>query len=122
MPRYRKDELPAGRTDWERAARSEEVRDPENPEWTRESFREADLVTPGGLTRTPVCIRMYTEVLDHYRSLGRGYQTRINDDLLELVRRRQSRAGRATPIRQRRVTVIAGSRWEDGQAATPRAS
>jgi uncharacterized protein (DUF4415 family) len=127
MPPYRLDELPEGRTDWTRLDReAREPQDPEapdeeNPSWTAQAFAEADLFTPGGLKRTPVYIRMYQAVLDYYRSFGKGYQTRINNDLLDLVRRRQRQSSRIHPVRQRRVRVARGTQSWEGRASTPRA-
>lgn len=124
MPRYRLDELPQGQTDWARLDREPdlpEAPDEENPAWTAQAFAEADLFTPGGLKRTPVYIRMYQAVLDYYRSFGKGYQTRINNDLLELVRRRQRQSSRIHPIRQRPVRVVRGTQSWEGRASTPRA-
>jgi uncharacterized protein (DUF4415 family) len=90
--------------------------DPDNPLWTREDFRSADLIGQNGLAREPVYIRMYKVVLDHYRSFGKGYQTRINDDLLDLVQQRQARSiPRTEPVKGRRVSVSAGQRWEEVQ-------
>ncbi len=126
MPRYRLDELPQGQTDWARLDR-EAVHDTgtegdqENPPWTARAFAEADLITPGGLKRTPVYIRMYQAVLDYYRSFGKGYQTRINNDLLELVRKRQRQANRVHAVRQRRVRVVPGTESWEGRATIPRA-
>jgi uncharacterized protein (DUF4415 family) len=128
MPRYRLDELPEGRTDWDRL--DHEARQPEspdahdeeeNPTWSARAFAEAELIAPGGLKRTPVYIRMYQAVLDYYRSFGKGYQTRINNDLLDLVRRRQRQSSRIHPIRQRRVRVAPGTQSWEGRASTPRA-
>ena len=126
MPRYRLDELPQGQTDWARLDREEAAdvsaeEDQENPLWTAQAFAEADLITPGGLKRTPVYIRMYQAVLDYYRSFGKGYQTRINNDLLDLVRKRQRQASRIHPVRQRRVRVVRGTQSWEGHASTPRA-
>jgi uncharacterized protein (DUF4415 family) len=127
MPRFRLDELPQGQTDWERLDRealepdAPHADDEENPAWTAQAFAEADLFTPGGLKRTPVYIRMYQAVLDYYRSFGKGYQTRINNDLLELVRRRQRQANRIQPVRQRRVRVVRGAQAWEGQTTIPRA-
>src|SRR5687767_9545943 len=127
MPRYRLDELPQGQTDWARLDReaaegaSVHEEDQENPPWTAQAFAEADLITPGGLKRTPVYIRMYQPVLDYYRSFGKGYQTRINNDLLDLVRKRQGQASRIHPVRQRRVRVARGTQSWEGRASTPRA-
>jgi uncharacterized protein (DUF4415 family) len=127
MPPYRLDELPEGGTDWARLDREAlqpqgpEAHDEENPSWTAQAFAEADLFTPGGLKRTPVYIRMYQAVLDYYRSFGKGYQTRINNDLLDLVRRRQRQSSRIHPVRQRRVRVARGTQSWEGRASTPRA-
>lgn len=129
MPRYRLDELPQGQTDWARLEREaaegvgpqDDQEDRENPLWTAQAFAEADLITPDGLKRTPVYIRMYQAVLDYYRSFGKGYQTRINNDLLDLVRKRQRQASRIHPVRQRRVRVAHGTQSWEGHASTPRA-
>lgn len=127
MPRYRLDELPQGQTDWERLDResaegaSSAHDDQENPLWTTQAFAEADLVTPDGLRRTPVYIRMYQPVLDYYRSFGKGYQTRINNDLLDLVRKRQRQANRIHVVKQRRVRVVPGTQSWEGRASIPRA-
>lgn len=127
MPPYRLDELPEGRTDWARLDRealqphAPGVDDEENPSWTAQAFAEADLYTPGGLKRTPVYIRMYQAVLDYYRSFGKGYQTRINNDLLDLVRRRQRQSTRIHPVRQRRVRMARGTQSWEGRASVPRA-
>jgi uncharacterized protein (DUF4415 family) len=127
MPRYRLDELPEGRTDWsrlDREALQPEGPDPydeENPQWTAQAFAEADLIAPDGLKRTPVYIRMYQAVLDYYRSFGKGYQTRINNDLLELVRRRQRQSSRVHAVRQRRVRMVRGTQSWEGRPTIPRA-
>ena len=82
----------------------------DNPEWTKADFaaaRPASEVLPtalyGALTRgrgpakqptkRPVSIRLSAEVLDHYRAMGAGWQTRLNADLESLVgRRRKARS------------------------------
>lgn len=122
MPPYRLDDLPEGKTEWARLESTpNDAPDAENPEWTAQAFAEAEYITPGGLKRVPVYIRMYQVVLDYYKSSGKGYQTRINDDLLALVRARQSRASRIQPITGRRVTTRgAGLGWE-GRMKTPNA-
>lgn len=126
MPRYRLDELPQGQTDWARLDReaaqaASPPDDEENPAWTAQAFAEAELITPGGLKRTPVYIRMYQAVLDYYQSFGKGYQTRINNDLLDLVRKRQRQSSRIHPVRQRRMRVARGTQSWEGRASTPRA-
>ena len=74
----------------------------DNPEWTEADFaaaRPASEVLPAGLFRAltrgrgpakqpvkqPVSIRLSPQVLDHYRSLGAGWQTRLNADLETLI-------------------------------------
>ena len=81
--------------------------DPENPEWTEQDFSQAKGAeslpvhvlaafpkttarvrgaqkTP---TKTPVSIRLDQAVLDHFKAQGPGWQGRINDALLGLIRR-----------------------------------
>ena len=122
MPPYRADDLPEGNTDWARLEQQpNDAPDADNPEWTAQAFGEAEYVTPGGLTRVPVYIRMYKAVLDHYKSFGKGYQTRINDDLLALVRARESRASRIQPVTRRRVAPRGGELGWEGRLKTPNA-
>lgn len=67
------------------------------PEISDEDLRNAVAVGASGRVKRPVSIRLDEEILEYYRSLGPRYQTRINNDLLELVRekRRGSRATRS---------------------------
>ena len=77
----------------------------DNPEWTKADFakaRPASDVLPAELyqaltrgrgpakqpTKTPVSIRLSARVLEHYRSQGTGWQTRLNADLETLIGRR----------------------------------
>lgn len=77
----------------------------DNPEWTKTDFakaRPAAEVLPAELyrsltrgrgpakhpTKTPVSIRLSARVLDHYRSQGVGWQTRLNADLEGLIGKR----------------------------------
>lgn len=79
----------------------------DNPEWTEADFaaaRPASEVLPAALfkaltrgrgparqpTKQPVSIRLSPQVLDHYRSLGTGWQTRLNADLETLIETRRS--------------------------------
>jgi uncharacterized protein (DUF4415 family) len=74
----------------------------DNPEWTAADFasaRPAAEVLPPELfkaltrgrgpakqpTKQPVSIRLSARVLDHYRALGAGWQTRLNADLEALI-------------------------------------
>lgn len=71
------------RTDWARVkkiARAGGKPDRDNPEVTPEQFARA-IVRRGGLPRTGkalLSIRVDRDVVDWFRSQGRGYQTRIN--------------------------------------------
>ena len=67
--------------------------DPDNPPATEEELDEGVLVSPFE-KKVGVFIRLDPEIVEHYRSQGKGYQTRINDDLLELVRSRTKGAPR----------------------------
>jgi uncharacterized protein (DUF4415 family) len=80
---------------------SEPVFDDDNPEWTEEDFARARAA--GGLPpevlaafprtvarlgrppkvdrKVPVSLRLDPEVLEHFRSTGQGWQTRINETL-----------------------------------------
>ncbi len=74
----------------------------DNPEWTEEDFskaKPASEVLPPELfqalkrnrgpgkhpLKTPVSIRLSQRVLDHYRSQGAGWQTRLNADLEAMI-------------------------------------
>jgi uncharacterized protein (DUF4415 family) len=68
----------------------------DNPEWTKEEFANAkpfneifpDLARTirrrgkqKAATKTPVSLRLDTDVVDAYKATGEGWQTRINNDL-----------------------------------------
>lgn len=87
MP-YRLENLPESQTDWaalramsdqEREAIAEP--DNENPSWTKEAFEGAELVVPGEGRRIPISIRLSARVIEWFKRLGPGYQTRINQVL-----------------------------------------
>lgn len=81
--------------------------DPENPEWTESDFARAK--APGSLpthileafpktatrvrgpqktqTKAPVSIRLDQAIVDHFKAQGPGWQSRINEALLEIVKR-----------------------------------
>jgi uncharacterized protein (DUF4415 family) len=126
MARYKRDEMPEGQTDWERldAMTDEEIQanaesDPDNPPWTEEDFAQAELVVPGKGVRVPISIRLYEEVIEHYKSLGStGYQTRINEDLLKLVREKKRQARKPAIVAERRAGVRNGE-WTGGPVAPP---
>jgi uncharacterized protein (DUF4415 family) len=94
--RYPGDQVPVGRTDWERLAAmtDEEIEsgamsDPDNPPLTPAQLASGALTMPGQRRKVPVCIRLDHDIVEYYRSAGPGYQTRINDDLRTILRNRQ---------------------------------
>ena len=86
-----------------------EMVDEENPEWTDQMFREArpayevlpDLVASSQKTRGKqkqptkelVSIRLSPEVLEYFRSSGKGWQSRLNKTLLDVVSTSSEKAG-----------------------------
>jgi uncharacterized protein (DUF4415 family) len=79
--------------------------DNENPKWTREIFRKAkparevfpqlELPNPRkgrGPQKSPVkvqtTIRLDNDIVAHFKTQGRGWQSRINDALRDVVERR----------------------------------
>jgi uncharacterized protein (DUF4415 family) len=74
--------------------------DPNDAEATRTFFAQADLIRHGRVarrgkrgpqkapTKKLVSLRLSPEVIDHYRSTGRGWQTRIDSTLKESIRKR----------------------------------
>lgn len=59
------------------------------PAISDDDLRDAVAVSANGRVKRPVSIRLDEEILEYYRSLGPRYQTRINNDLLALVRERK---------------------------------
>lgn len=78
----------------------------DNPEWTRDDFRKArkfadvfpDLVASIKRGRGPnkmptkklVTLRLSAAVVDHFKAMGPGWQTRIDETLQQAVRQRSS--------------------------------
>ena len=74
--------------------------DPNDAEATRAFFARADLIRHGKIvrrgkrgpqkapTKKLVSLRLSPEVIDHFRSTGRGWQTRIDTTLREAIRKR----------------------------------
>ena len=74
--------------------------DPNDPAATRAFFARADLIRNGKVVRrgkrgpqkTPtkklVSLRLSPEVIDHFKSSGPGWQTRIDSMLRESIRKR----------------------------------
>ena|ERR1700761_5046648 len=88
--RYTKSTLPKGKTDWDKLKNmSEEAidkaaqSDHENPRWTKKMLEQATLHMP----YRKVSVHMYIDedIIDWFKSRGRGYQTRINSVLKSYV-------------------------------------
>lgn len=83
--------------------KKEPVFDKENPEWTKEDFARArpahEVLPPKVLAafrktrgpqaspkKVPISIRLSQDVVDHFRSMGPGWQRRIDDTLKRAAR------------------------------------
>ncbi len=74
--------------------------DPNDAEATRAFFERADLIRRGKVvrrgkrgpqkapTKKLVSLRLSAEVVDHFKSSGRGWQTRIDGTLREAIKKR----------------------------------
>lgn len=80
--------------------------DEENPEWTEDDFRTAlgpESLPPEVLaafsktrvrgaqkrpTKVPVSVRLSSEVIEHFRAGGAGWQTRIDEALKQIIARK----------------------------------
>jgi uncharacterized protein (DUF4415 family) len=103
-------------TDWERVLAFKEgdpipyepedgPYDPNDAEATRTWLAQADLIRNGtivrrgkrGPQRSPtkklVSLRLSSEVIDHFKATGRGWQTRIDGALLESIKKRRNLRG-----------------------------
>jgi uncharacterized protein (DUF4415 family) len=79
--------------------------DPDNPPWSDEMLGSPVLKRGRGPQKSPTkvltTVRLDADVIAFFKSQGRGYQTRINDELRKVVakgltngsRRAQKRAG-----------------------------
>jgi uncharacterized protein (DUF4415 family) len=97
--RYTLLDLPAGETDWERVERmtDEEIEaaiadDPDAARIADNGFWErAQVVMPP--PKEAISIRLDKDLLEWFRSLGRGYQTRINAVLRAYMEARRKAGG-----------------------------
>jgi uncharacterized protein (DUF4415 family) len=74
--------------------------DPNDAEATRAFFERADLIRKGKVvrrgkrgpqkasTKKLVSLRLSPEVVDHFRSTGPGWQTRIDETLVKAIKKR----------------------------------
>lgn len=88
---------PVGKTDFKKLAAmtDEEIRarragDTNFPEI---DWSEADIEIVEPIVKTPVSIRLDSDVLDYFKDAGRGYQTRINQILRAYMEHQQKKAG-----------------------------
>ncbi len=82
--------------------KTSEITDKENPEWTKKmiseakSFENSDLPEsfkisarrgrpPKEYPKKPISIRLSSDVVEYFRSTGKGWQTRIDNALREYV-------------------------------------
>lgn len=101
--RHTLDELPAGRIDRDRVLgmTPEEIEaiarsDADNPPATDEELAVGILVHPSERAgKVPIYIRLDADIVEFYKLGGRGYQTRINNDLRVAMGRHKARARRA---------------------------
>lgn len=96
--RYSRADLPPDDTDWQRvdAPTDAEVHaaalaDPDAKPTTPEFWDDARIVHPA--PKESITIRVDRDVVDWFRSEGRGYQTRINAVLRAFVDREKQRTG-----------------------------
>jgi uncharacterized protein (DUF4415 family) len=98
------------KTDWDRVLASKDREripyepedgpyDPNDAEATRAFFAQADLIRHGkvvrrgrrGRQKAPmkklISLRLSPDVIDHFKSKGPGWQTRIDSTLLKLIKR-----------------------------------
>jgi len=87
-----------GRTNWKALrqmtddqAAAAAVGDVDNPPWSDEDLRSAELVWPTAEPKVPVSIRLDREVLEYFKAEGPGYQSRISAVLRSYVRSRRGR-------------------------------
>ena len=88
--RYSRSTLPKGKTQWEKleSMSEEEIErsaktDLDNPRWTKNMLNSAELKMP----QKKVSVHMYLDqdVVEWFKSKGKGYQPRINSVLKSYV-------------------------------------
>ena len=69
--------------------------DPDNPPWSEEMLGQPVLKRGRGLQKTPTkvltTVRLDADVIAFFKAQGRGYQTRINDELRKVVKKNQTK-------------------------------
>jgi uncharacterized protein (DUF4415 family) len=77
--------------------------DPDNPPWSEEMLGPPVFKRGRGPQKTPTkvltTVRLDADVIAFFRAQGRGYQTRINDELRKVVAKRLTSGSRRTQKR-----------------------
>jgi uncharacterized protein (DUF4415 family) len=77
--------------------------DPDNPPWSEEMLGPPVLKRGRGPQKAPTkvltTVRLDADVIAFFRAQGRGYQTRINDELRKVVAKRPTSGSRRTQKR-----------------------
>ncbi len=87
--RYTRDTLPRGRTSWYRLDNMSEeeiekgTQDPDTPRWTKKMFESANWLMPK--KKVSVHMSLDQDIIDWFKSQGRGYQSRINSVLKSYI-------------------------------------
>jgi uncharacterized protein (DUF4415 family) len=83
-----------GATDWKkvRAMRDQDIDLSDHPQWTAQEIAGATRRSGRGPQKAPlkarITIRLDADIVSYYRSLGRGWQTQLNDMLRKKLARR----------------------------------
>jgi uncharacterized protein (DUF4415 family) len=94
--RYTRDTLPRGRTSWYRLNKmsedeiEEKSQDSDTPRWTTKMFKTATWRMPQ--KKVPVHMLLDQDIVDWFRSQGKGYQSRINSVLKSYVHHKDKHA------------------------------
>jgi uncharacterized protein (DUF4415 family) len=77
--------------------------DPDNPPWSEETLGPPVFKRGRGPQKSPTkvitTVRLDADVISYFKSQGRGYQTRINDELRKVVAKRLTSGSRRTQKR-----------------------
>ena len=78
--------------------------DPDNPPWSEEMLGPPVIRRGRGPQKTPTkiltTVRLDADVVAFFKAQGRGYQTRINDELRKVVSKGLTRGSRRTRLRR----------------------
>lgn len=94
--------LKKGKTDWARLRhmKDDEVDFSDIPELTDEELAQMVWTAPRSDTKVTISMRVDPDVLDWYKRLGRGYQSRMHMVLRAFMQTRQTRSKTKKPTRR----------------------